>query len=121
MPYDLMVNTGVTSVPPETKTAYLRYEFETEQFARHYFGPGIQMATMTIHNQPPRLHRPGSRAGQERQNGYKPRRFGFKAVCATVLAIASEQSQGGLRFMNNQMNGLLTCLLLSLPSLACEA
>jgi hypothetical protein len=42
----------VTSAPPETKTAYLRYEFETEQFARHYFGPGIQMATMTLHNQP---------------------------------------------------------------------
>jgi hypothetical protein len=52
MPYDLMVNVGVTSVPPQTKTAFLRYEFETEQFARHYFGPGIQMAVMTIHSQP---------------------------------------------------------------------
>ena len=51
MPYDLMVDVGVASVPPETKSAYLRYEFETEQFARHYFGPGIQMATMTIHSQ----------------------------------------------------------------------
>jgi hypothetical protein len=52
MPYDLMVNCPVASVPPATRTAYLRYEFETEQFARHYFGPGIQMATMTVHHQP---------------------------------------------------------------------
>ena len=51
MPYDLMVNTAVTSVPPETRTAYLRYEFETDQSARHYAGPGIQMATMTVHHQ----------------------------------------------------------------------
>jgi hypothetical protein len=52
MPYDLMVNTTVASVPPGSRTAYLRYQFETEQFARHYFGPGIQAATMTIHYQP---------------------------------------------------------------------
>ena len=52
MPYDLMANCPVASVPSATRTAYLRYEFETEQFARHYFGPGIQMATMTVHHQP---------------------------------------------------------------------
>jgi hypothetical protein len=52
MPYDLMVNCPVASVPPAIRTAYLRYEFETEQSARHYFGPGIQMATMTVHHQP---------------------------------------------------------------------
>ncbi len=46
-----MVSAAVASVPPETRTAYLRYEFETEQYARHYFGPGIQMAAMTLHHQ----------------------------------------------------------------------
>ena len=54
MPFDLMVNTTVTSVPAGIRTAYLRYEFETERYAKHYFGPGIQMALMTVHHQPQR-------------------------------------------------------------------
>ena len=52
MPYDLMVNRPVSAVPPGTHTAYLRYEFQTERFAKSYFGPGIQMALMTVHYQP---------------------------------------------------------------------
>ena len=51
-PFDLMVNTAVTTVPPGIRTAYLHYEFQTEQFPKHYFGPGIQMAAMTVHHQP---------------------------------------------------------------------
>ena len=51
-PYDFMVNTPVTNVPPDTRTAYLRYEFETARFPKHYFGPGIQAATMTVYHQP---------------------------------------------------------------------
>ena len=51
-PYDLMVNVPVTSVPPGTKSAYLRYEFETAQFPKHYFGPGIQTASVAVHHQP---------------------------------------------------------------------
>jgi hypothetical protein len=51
MPFDRMVSATVASVPPAAATAYLRYEFATEQFARHYFGPGIQMAMMTVHHQ----------------------------------------------------------------------
>jgi hypothetical protein len=52
MPFDLMVNATVAAAPPGTRSAYLRYEFETERFAKHYFGPGIQMAAMTVHHQP---------------------------------------------------------------------
>jgi len=51
-PYDLVVNAAVTSVPAGTRTAYLRYEFQTEQYPRSYAGPGIQMAAMTVHHQP---------------------------------------------------------------------
>jgi hypothetical protein len=51
-PYDLMVNAAVTSVPPGCRTAYLRYEFQTDQYAKSYAGPGIQTATMTVHHQP---------------------------------------------------------------------
>jgi len=51
-PWDLMVNTAVGDVPPNTTTAYLRYEFQTSRAARSYGGPGIQMATMTVHHQP---------------------------------------------------------------------
>lgn len=51
-PYDLMVNAAVTSVPAGARTVYLRYEFQTEQYARSYAGPGIQMAAMTVHHQP---------------------------------------------------------------------
>ncbi len=50
-PYDLMVNAPVRSVPAGARTAYLRYEFETAQFPKNYFGPGIQTVTMTIHHQ----------------------------------------------------------------------
>ena len=51
-PYDLVVNNVVASVPPGTRTAYLRYEFETPSNARSYSGPGIQSARMTVHHQP---------------------------------------------------------------------
>ena len=51
MPYDLMVNTPVAAIPPGTRAAYLRYEFETRESAKHYSGPGIQMAAMTLHHQ----------------------------------------------------------------------
>ncbi len=51
-PWDLMVHSAVTNVPPNTATAYLRYEFQTARAARSYGGPGIQMATMTVHHQP---------------------------------------------------------------------
>ena len=51
-PYDLMVNAAVSSVPAGTRTAYLRYEFQTAQYPKHYAGPGIQTATMTLHHQP---------------------------------------------------------------------
>ena len=51
-PYDLMVNAAVTAVPAGTRTAYLRYEFQTAQYPKHYAGPGIQTATMTLHHQP---------------------------------------------------------------------
>jgi len=51
MPFDLMVNASVTSVPTGIQTAYLRYEFQTERFPRNYFGPGIQMAAMLLHHQ----------------------------------------------------------------------
>ena len=37
-------NAAVTSVPAGTRTAFLRYEFETAQYPKSYFGPGIQMA-----------------------------------------------------------------------------
>jgi len=50
-PFDLMVNAAVTSVPAGTRTAYLRYEFHTQQFPKNYFGPGIQMAAMAVHHQ----------------------------------------------------------------------
>ncbi len=52
MPFDRMVNVAVGSVPRDTQTAFLRYEFATKQFASHYFGPGIQLATMTVHHEP---------------------------------------------------------------------
>ena len=52
MPWDLMVNCPVAAVPPGTKTTFLRYEFATERFARNYFGPGIQMAAMTVRHEP---------------------------------------------------------------------
>ncbi|MCX5684935.1 MAG: discoidin domain-containing protein [Planctomycetota bacterium] len=51
-PFDLMVNAAVTSAPAAARTAYLRYEFQTEQYARSYSGPGIQTALMTVHHQP---------------------------------------------------------------------
>ncbi|MCX5671790.1 MAG: hypothetical protein NTU94_10775 [Planctomycetota bacterium] len=51
-PYDLMVNAAVASAPAAARTAYLRYEFQTEQYPKSYAGPGIQTATMTVHHQP---------------------------------------------------------------------
>jgi hypothetical protein len=51
MPWDLMVNATVASVPPGTQTAFLRYQFETQQGANSYTGPGIQMAAMAVHYQ----------------------------------------------------------------------
>jgi len=50
-PFDLPVNAVVTSVPPGARTAYLRYQFETANYPRSYSGPGIQMASMTVHHQ----------------------------------------------------------------------
>ncbi|HLX60004.1 MAG TPA: discoidin domain-containing protein [Planctomycetota bacterium] len=52
LPNDLMINTAITIVPPDTRTAFFRYEFETNQYAKHYAGPGIQMAQMLVHHQP---------------------------------------------------------------------
>ena len=52
MPFDRMVTAHVSPVPSGVQTAYLRYEFETARFARHYFGPGIQWVTMRVHHQP---------------------------------------------------------------------
>jgi hypothetical protein len=51
-PFDLMINRTVTDVPPETHEAFLRYEFATQQYARSYSGPGIQMVRMTVHHEP---------------------------------------------------------------------
>ena len=51
-PWDKMINAGVSSIPPEVESAYLRYEFQTVQQPKQYFGPGIQMASMLIHHQP---------------------------------------------------------------------
>lgn len=51
-PFDLPVAAAVSDVPADTRTAYLRYEFETADYPKHYAGPGIQTATMTVHHQP---------------------------------------------------------------------
>ncbi len=50
--FDLMVEAPVSSVPAGIRTAYLRYEFQTENYPKSYSGPGIQMALMTVHHQP---------------------------------------------------------------------
>ncbi len=52
IPNDEMVLAKVDSAPANTKTAFFRYEFQTQRSAKNYFGPGIQMATMTVHHQP---------------------------------------------------------------------
>ena len=51
-PNDLMVNATVRPAPKGSRSAYLRYEFQTQRSAKNYFGPGIQMADMTVHHQP---------------------------------------------------------------------
>ncbi len=51
-PFDLMVNAPVAEVPPDTRTAYLRYEFQTEAYPKSYSGPGIQTAMMTVYHRP---------------------------------------------------------------------
>jgi len=55
MPWDRMVNAVVTSAPAETRSVYLRYEFETGRYPKNYAGPGIQMASMSVHHQPRRV------------------------------------------------------------------
>ena len=50
-PFDLMINARVSQVPIGMRTAYLRYQFETERFASNYFGPGIQMAALRVWHQ----------------------------------------------------------------------
>ncbi len=51
-PFDLMINRQVASVPPDTRTAFLRYEFATKDHQKSYSGPGIQMARMTVEHAP---------------------------------------------------------------------
>lgn len=51
-PFDLMINRDVADVPPDTRSAFLRYEFQTPRNAQSYSGPGIQYATMTVHHRP---------------------------------------------------------------------
>lgn len=51
-PFDLMVNAAVDAVPAATRTAYLRYEFQTEAYPKSYAGPGIQTAMITVHHRP---------------------------------------------------------------------
>lgn len=51
-PWDQMVNSVVAAVPPGTRSAFLRYEFQTAQSAKSYSGPGIQMAAMTVQHAP---------------------------------------------------------------------
>ncbi|MFI5379625.1 MAG: hypothetical protein ACHRHE_10035 [Tepidisphaerales bacterium] len=50
-PFDLMVNAAVNTVPAGARTAYLRYEFQTELYPRSYSGPGIQTAMIAVHHQ----------------------------------------------------------------------
>ncbi len=52
MPFDLMVHAMVSEVPAASRSVYCRYQFETTRFAKNYFGPGIQMAMMTVHHLP---------------------------------------------------------------------
>jgi VCBS repeat-containing protein len=51
-PWDLMINRAVGSVPPGTRTAFLRYEFETKRNAHSYTGPGIQSARIAVQHEP---------------------------------------------------------------------
>jgi hypothetical protein len=51
-PFDLMVNRAVAAVPPDTRTAFFRYEFFTPRNARSYSGPGIQTARMAVQHRP---------------------------------------------------------------------
>lgn len=50
--FDLMVEAPVSMIPAGSRTAFLRYEFETQDAPAHYTGPGIQMALMTVQHEP---------------------------------------------------------------------
>lgn len=50
--FDLMVEAPVAQVPAATRTAFLRYEFETRDAPKNYTGPGVQMALLTVQHQP---------------------------------------------------------------------
>lgn len=51
-PFDLMINREVASIPVGQREAYLRYEFQTQRYARSYSGPGIQAARMLVQHEP---------------------------------------------------------------------
>ncbi|WP_197356158.1 discoidin domain-containing protein [Aureliella helgolandensis] len=51
-PFDLMINRDVTPIPVGQREAYLRYEFQTQQYPRSYAGPGIQAARMLVQHEP---------------------------------------------------------------------
>ena len=52
MPWDLMVNVPVRGIPENTRTAYVRYEFNSPAGGGTYNAAGIQTATLTAHHRP---------------------------------------------------------------------
>jgi hypothetical protein len=52
MPFDMTVNADAGKIPPGTRTAFLRYEFQTAASPKSYAGPGLQTVWMRACHEP---------------------------------------------------------------------